>query len=503
MSRLALVALALLAAALPARAGRQRAGSLDVFVVLDESGSMKPIFGRVTSYLADALVSGYLEPGDGFCLIGFSDRPHVRLSQRLASPAERANLVRIVRDLNVVPNGYTDMGRALEELLTQLEGVSDPSHQQAVLILTDGLNQPPRDSPYFDPVRRDTGAGLAPPSRFNTAFHAQVERLAKAGHRVHVIGIGAETDARTLAEALGSGHTVVREFDPAEIERGLGNFWDDTLNLAALEIEAAPWLPGTARSARVRIASASDRDREVEVSGARLSRLSRLSASGEGAPAVAAIPVAVVQGRWAVGSRKQAQFELTLSLPPDFPAGDYEASLLLDQKSAVRFYPNEARLTFHVPSVWELHGAALLAGAAATLLLGLLGVLYARRPVQVVLQVEGEAGTARRPVRLPIGDGATIGGGATDRLRIAGLPQRLATLERRSRTRFAIVSAQPELLPTVPEYALGDPVVVRTGPTERRSVRFLRFRGHATARPARPAAPRPTRPVEPGGDVDF
>ncbi len=97
----------LLVPAVGAEAARERTGSVDAFVVLDESGSMKPIFAKVTAYLAEALVRDYLEPRDYLCVVGFSDLPHVRVSQRLTSSAEKENLVELVRNLNVVSRTAT------------------------------------------------------------------------------------------------------------------------------------------------------------------------------------------------------------------------------------------------------------------------------------------------------------------------------------------------------------------------------------------------------------
>ncbi len=211
----------------PSLDARERAGNVDVFLVLDDSGSMKPIFTKVTAFIAEALVRDYLVPGDYLCVIGFSSEARIRVSQRLSSEAEKENLSDLVRTLNVVPQGYTDMGRSLEEALKQLERLSDPSHQQVVLILTDGMNHPPRESPYFAPVKRDPGKGLPPTSDFNERFLAQVKNLKDEGFRTHVVGIGTVTDARKLGEALGAEHTLLREFNSDELAKGLSRFWDE------------------------------------------------------------------------------------------------------------------------------------------------------------------------------------------------------------------------------------------------------------------------------------
>ncbi len=490
-------------------AGRERTGGLEAFVLLDESGSMKPIFGRVTGFLAGALVRDYLEPGDYLCVIGFADTPHVRLSQRLTSPAEKANVAEIVRSLNVTPAGHTDMGRALEETLTQLERLAAPTHQQALLIVTDGLNQPPRDSPFFAPVRPDTGGPVAPPSSFGPRFRAVVARLAAAGHRVHVVGLGTETDAAGLAEALGAGHTILATFDPEALRRGLGRFWDETIDLVRLEAPSTPWRAGSTVPLTVRLRSSDERSREIEVRGARLEHLAAL-VGRETAVAPEAFGVALATNRWVIAARHEASFELTLAVPQTLPAGDYRATLSFDLASAVRFYPPQADVAFHVPSFWELHGRTVIAAVivVCALIVGLL--LYRRRAITVALVVEGDDATRpARPVRFPIGATGTFGGGATDRFQLAGLPQKIAVLERRTVERFALISTRPEIVPTLPEYHLGEALTVRLGnaPEDQRTVRFVRARRRSAA--PRRETPRPARPRRGGdaqatpGGIDF
>jgi Mg-chelatase subunit ChlD len=508
-----LVACAALLGLAPQRAlaARERTGRLDAFVVLDESGSMKPIFERVTAFLADALVRDYLEPEDYLCLIGFSNVPRVRVSQRVSSPPEKENLAAIIKGLNVVPQGYTDMGRALERTLLELERLADPSHQQVVLILTDGLNQPPRDSVYYDPLRPDSGAGLAPPSGFGAPFKEQVARLAAKGYRVHVVGIGAETDARRLAEALGAGYTLLARFDAEELRRGLGRFWDETINLVGVEAPAEPWRPGSRASLTVRLQSTCDKEREVQLGSGRIVSLSRLTPGGPAmdAPDPATLAVRLATPRLSVPARQGAAFEAAIDLPRGFASGDYRATVAFEQLSAVRFYPPQAEISFHVPSFWEIYGRRIVVGLAAAAVLLVAGVLYRRRAIRVGVILEGApAGAAARPVRFAIGVACSVGGSATDRFRIAGLPPKVAVLERRSVDRFALISSRVDSVPTVPEYRLGDPIEIRLGkaPEDRRVARFTRAKARPQSvriqppRPARPSAP-PTGGT-PGG-IDF
>jgi hypothetical protein len=394
--------------------------------------------------------------------------------------------------------GYTDMGRALEELLRQVEALAAPSHQQVVLILTDGLNQPPRESPYYDPVRPDGGRGLAPPSRFGPRFAAQVERLAAKGYRVHVVGIGTETDALALAQALGAGHTLLQRFDAAELRAALARFWDETINLVGIDVPDPSIRAGGTGRLRVRLQSASDKPAEVELHSV---RVSRLQSRGQVLDAALA-SIEPDSARMALAPRQSLAFDARVQVSRAAPPGDYLATLFFQQASAVRFYPPEAEIAFHVPSFFELYGRRLAVGGAVFLVLVVALVLYRRRPVSIAMTVEGESASHGKPVRLAIGAGCAVGGGATDRLRLPGLPQKVALLERRSVTRFALVSSQSSLVPTLPEYALGTPIEVRLGPApeDRRTVRFVR----AQARPARkPQGPRPRATPRGQDRVDF
>jgi hypothetical protein len=485
---------------LHAHAARERSGSVDVFLVLDESGSMKPIFSRVTAFIGEALVQGYLEPEDYLCVIGFSSEARIRVSQRLSSEAEKENLAELVRTLNVVPQGYTDLGRALEEALRQLERLSHPSHQQVVLILTDGVNHPPRDSPYFAPVKPDKGGGMPPTSGFNDRFLAQVESLSKKGFRTHVVGIGTITDAQKLGDALATDYTLLQAFDAAELEKSLARFWDDTINLEGVAGPEAPCLPGDEMSLSARLASTSDQEREVQVSGVTVSELKRVV--GDSATESLSATAEVAEPRWTFSPRQERELLVKVRLPPEFPAGDFAATLKFDQASAVKFYPPEATFTFHVPSFWERHGFTLAGSALGLAFAGAGLVFYRRRPIPVTMVVDGEAQTLR-PVPFRVTGHASVGGGASDRFRLVGLPQKVAVLERRSVTSFALISSRPDLVPTLPDYALGDPIEVRTaeGAAERRVVRFVRHQKRPSAVQARPvpAARTPTS----GGGVDF
>lgn len=249
----------------------------------------------------------------------------------------------------------------------------------------------------------------------------------------------------------------------------------------------------------VRLRSTSEQGREVHLQGVSVSGLKRLAA-GAGSENLAATATLGGEPRWALAPRQEGSFPIRVALPPDFPSGDFEASLSFDQSSAVKFYPPDASFTFHVPSFWERYGLAFGGGIFALGFCAAGIVLHRRRPIPVTMVVEGEA-QSMRPMPFRIHGHASVGGGASDRFRVVGLPHKVAVLERRSVDSFALVSSKPDLVPTLLEYALGDAVEIRTAEGERKLVRFVRFQKKAMPVKPRvvPSAPKPTSE----GGVDF
>ena len=114
----------------------------------------------------------------------------------------------------------------------------------------------------------------------------------------------------------------------------------------------------------VRLQSTSTREkREVHVQGI----VVRLETTRRGRRSPGPVGDRGARRRGPPGARpaQEGRFPLRVALPPDFPSGDFEASVAFDQSSAVKFYPPEASFTFHVPSFRERYGLALGGGGAA------------------------------------------------------------------------------------------------------------------------------------------
>jgi Mg-chelatase subunit ChlD len=190
-----LITFIFLAAGLPAQTqDTSESGKRDVFVILDVSGSMniENRFNNVKDYLEKEVIGKILKTGDSLTLVEFGDRPREVLSVTLGAGTDKRPLIDAVRGLKADDN-FTDIGTAMEMLFDVLSKKSDAAARQLVLFITDGKNTPPRTSPYY-------GKDLAVDERFRDIG----QKISKGGWFLYVIGIGGETDAKKIADAVGS-----------------------------------------------------------------------------------------------------------------------------------------------------------------------------------------------------------------------------------------------------------------------------------------------------------
>jgi hypothetical protein len=164
----------------------------DVFVILDISGSMnqQDKFTNVQDYLDREVISGLLKNGDNFTLITFGDSAAERFSRGISSDADKTALRAELRAIRA-NNDYTDIGMAMEKLSEVLGKHEEAGVRRVILFITDGLNAPPQSSPY-------RGRDLAVDDRFREIG----EKISRDGWFLYVVGIGGETDARIIANAV-------------------------------------------------------------------------------------------------------------------------------------------------------------------------------------------------------------------------------------------------------------------------------------------------------------
>ena len=119
---------------------------IENIVLLDTSESMFPYYSGTIEYLIEDIVKHQLQLGDSFHLISFNDFPEYEISRTIKGEVEiRALLNRI---LLLQPFGkYTDLISAFSYLYEYVDKLPSNSIKK-LIILTDGIHDPPPGSPY-------------------------------------------------------------------------------------------------------------------------------------------------------------------------------------------------------------------------------------------------------------------------------------------------------------------------------------------------------------------
>jgi hypothetical protein len=147
-------------------------------------------FSNVKEYLDREVIDGLLKNGDTFSLITFGDYAAERFSRSAGSDLDKASIRTDLANIEADHN-YTDIGMAMEKLAEVLERREQSGVRRVVLFITDGLNAPPPESPYY-------GKDLALDERFRSLG----DKISRGGWFLYVIGIGGQTDARTIADVV-------------------------------------------------------------------------------------------------------------------------------------------------------------------------------------------------------------------------------------------------------------------------------------------------------------
>ena len=124
---------------------------IENIVLLDTSESMFPYYSGAIEYLIEDIIQEQLQSGDSFHLLSFNDFPEYEISRTIRGEVEIRELLN--RILLLQPFGqYTDLISAFSYLYEYVDKLPANSIKR-LIILTDGIHDPPPGSPY--PVSPD------------------------------------------------------------------------------------------------------------------------------------------------------------------------------------------------------------------------------------------------------------------------------------------------------------------------------------------------------------
>ncbi len=175
-----------------------RTENIDVFILLDKSLSMVQEISEVREYVSSSLIESLLIPGDRIVVIAFYGRSEVIIDETVQSDAGKEAILSRIDSVHA--NGrFTDIGNALDSL-NQVVQSRQSDRRRYLLLITDGIQEAPKESKYY-----------TPDGSFNHAFLEHAKTIQMGGWKVQILGIGTETAVREIAEELSGVYSEVPE----------------------------------------------------------------------------------------------------------------------------------------------------------------------------------------------------------------------------------------------------------------------------------------------------
>lgn len=119
----------------------------DIVVLLDTSGTMLPHYTDINERVLEELCSDFVRIGDTFHLLSFAEKPAAEISQRIT---EQSDIQKIVSRFSLLyPLGsFSDF---LNGLLYSQQYIAslDVYTQKVLIIISDGIFNPSKNSPYY------------------------------------------------------------------------------------------------------------------------------------------------------------------------------------------------------------------------------------------------------------------------------------------------------------------------------------------------------------------
>lgn len=130
---------------------------IDVVVMLDTSESVLPIYEDLVNYIVKNVLTNHVRFGDTFHLINFDSNPELIYSGQLQNSDDLEKVVAALFLLNPLGK-HTDLILALKYLNQYVSSLSDSGNSE-VIILTDGIHDPPPGSPFMNIYEMDEKTG--------------------------------------------------------------------------------------------------------------------------------------------------------------------------------------------------------------------------------------------------------------------------------------------------------------------------------------------------------
>jgi len=364
----------------------------DVVVLLDVSQSALPYFQDVTDFVVGSVVRDYLRRGDTFHLLSFGESTQTEIAQRMMGESDVKSVLGRLYLLYPIAR-YSDIAGALNYLYQYLADLPE-SRRKVVIVITDGVNNPPPSSPTF---------GMDD-AKVASAIESAASRIRSNGWPVRIIKLPFPKPGERGAPASGSAEARGKSYlDVAAKALGakVSEFSDEgkidlarkSLSLPSVEFPGPLGKKDYAFSFPLKVRNGADASVGLELDRVRLGDADILSKK----------VFLTLQGG------KSGSMDVPVLVPESVPQGDAKLALDLHFANGVRVSPESGVLELTLdrsPMASLLRSGARIVLFIVVLILGLgaalaLVLILRRMPkraeapvVAAVLQADSDSATA-------------------------------------------------------------------------------------------------------------
>lgn len=348
-----------------------REEKIDVFIVVDKSLSMVEEIDSVREYIRTSIVGNLLNPEDQLVLIAFYGNAEAVF---MGAVDEDMSFARAAVDEIEADGRFTDIGNALDTLWDTIPLVEIEGRRKYLLLITDGIQEPPPESKYYSTE-----------VAFNHEFLKDAKEIRKEGWKIHILGIGAGSAAQELAEELSGTFVEVGEEPTVE-----------ELEASTPELLGIVELVGTPRIAKVKGDGSSEISLTVASKGySSVQRIAieRLTLEIDGASVASELTEAL---RVEIEPESTALIEVPLLIESDLAAGSHQGVLTFSFDGQAAFTPSSVAVEFTVRTFIGNNIWILPAGALVVVALFAAAMMLARRGGSLAFLCEIADGPARK-----------------------------------------------------------------------------------------------------------
>jgi hypothetical protein len=123
---------------------------LDLVLMVDTSSSMESYFDDLTNFIISKILTDYLHKGDTFHLLRFADTPSFEIAEKYEADTSLAIVLQklLLLKQKLLFGRYTDILSGIEYLIHYAETLPQ-ERKKLLILLTDGVNDPPPESPFY------------------------------------------------------------------------------------------------------------------------------------------------------------------------------------------------------------------------------------------------------------------------------------------------------------------------------------------------------------------